>query len=233
MSFLTGDERPGGKKLLTTSSGRKGILGLRIPRMSFLEWLTGRNKPLSQMSRAELRRQEILLGKDRTQLLNRITKLGREKEELFDRGSAERAPEVRRTLAQEFELKTTEQLMLGRQLNIRSKEMLTVSRLRMLRENADRAGQSTRLGLISESDILRLGKLIESDAVKAEMYMERLDEILAAGAQVDEGSASVGEAGKAVLDVWEKMDSGAIRDKTEGFEAADRTVRERQAAPEA
>jgi len=48
-------------------------------------------------------------------------------------------------LAQEFELKTSEQLMLARQLNIRSKEMLTVSRLRMLRENADRAGNHSKL----------------------------------------------------------------------------------------
>ena len=37
----------------------------------------------------------------------------------------------------------------------------------------------------------------------------------------------------AVLDVWEKMDAGAIADKAQGFEEADRSVRERQAAPEA
>jgi len=218
--------------LLTGGSSRKGILGFRIPRMNFLEWMTGRARPLSQMTRSELRRQEILLDKDRMQLLNRITRLGREKQELFERGSVESAPEVRKTLAQEFELKTTEQLMLGRQLNIRSKEMLTVSRLRMLRENADRAGQSNRLGLISEGDILRLGKLIETDAVKSEVYMERLDEILSMGALVDEGNATIGESGKAVLDVWEKMDTGVISDKSEGFEQADRSVREKQAAPE-
>lgn len=232
MSFLTGPQRPGEKDLLTGGSGRKGILGLRMPRVNFLEWMTGRAKPLSRMTRSELRRQEIMLEKDRTQLLNRITKLGREKQELFERGSVEKAPEVRRTLAQEFELKTTEQLMLGRQLNIRSKEMLTVSRLRMLRENADRAGQSNRLGLISEGDILRLGKLIEMDAVKSEVYMERLDEILSMGARVDEGNATIGESGKAVLDVWEKMDNGVISDKAEAFDEADRSVREKQAAPE-
>jgi hypothetical protein len=232
VSFLTGPQRPGEEVLLTGGSSRKGILGLRMPRMNFLEWMTGRAKPLSQMTRSELRRQEIMLEKDRTQLLNRITKLGREKHELFERGSFEKAPEVRRTLAQEFELKTTEQLMLGRQLNIRSKEMLTVSRLRMLRENADRAGQGNRLGLISEGDILRLGKLIETDAVKAEVYMERLDEILSMGARVDEGNATIGESGKAVLDVWEKMDTGVISDKAEAFDEADRSVREKQAAPE-
>ncbi len=201
--------------------------------MAFLEWLIKRKKPLSRMTRSELRRQELMLEKDRTQMLNKITKLAKDKQTLFERGAGEKTPEVRRSLAQEFELRTTEQLMIARQLNIRSKELLTVSRLRMLRENADRAGQSGKLGLISEGDILRLGKLIESDAIRAEVYQERLDEILAVGAAVDEGGAALSDAGQTVVKVWEKMDAGAITDTTEAFDEADRSVRERHAAPEA
>jgi hypothetical protein len=184
------------------------------------------------MTRSELRRQELLLEKERGQLLNKVTRLAKDKENLFQRGVNEKSPEVRKVLAQEFELKTTEQLMLARRLNIRSKEMLTVSRLRMLRENADRAGQPNSLGLVSESDLLRLSKLIESDAVRAEVYQERLDEILSLGAGVDEGAAGLSEAGKTVLNIWEKMDHGAIRDPQEAFDEADRRVREKHAAPE-
>jgi hypothetical protein len=201
--------------------------------MGFLEWLVKRKRPLSRMTRAELRRQELLLEKDRTQLLGKITKIAKDKQELFERGAEEKTPEVRRMLAQEFELKTTEQLMLARQLNVRSKEMLTVSRLRMLRESAERAGASNKLGLISQTDMLRLGKLIEADSIKAEVYQERLDEILAIGAAADEEAATPSEAGQTVLSVWEKMDAGAITDKTEGFDEADRSVREKHAAPEA
>lgn len=201
--------------------------------MSFLDWLTNRKKSLSRMSRAELRRQELLLEKDRTQLLNRVTKIAGDKQALFDKGAKEKTPEVRRMLAQEFELKTTEQLMLARQLNIRSKEMLTVSRLRMLRENADRAGASNRIGLIGEGDMLRLSRLIESDAVRAEVYQERLDEILSIGRTVDEGAAGISEAGQTVMSVWNKMDAGVITDAGEGFDEADRSVREKHAAPEA
>ena len=200
--------------------------------MVFLDWLPKRKRPLSRMTRSELRRQELLLEKDRTQLLNKVNKIARDKQELFERGVKEKTPEVRRAFAQEFDLKTTEQLMLARQLNIRSKEMLTVSRLRMLRENADRAGSSSKLGLIGEVDMLRLGRLIESDAVKAEVYQERLDEILSVGAAVDEGAAGLSEAGQAVMDVWDKMDAGAIADATEGFDEADRGVRDRHAAAE-
>jgi len=201
--------------------------------IGFLEWLTKRKKPLSQMTRTELRRQELLLEKDRARLLNKITKLGKDKQGLFERGANEKMPEVRRMLAQEFEMRTSEQLMHSRQLNIRSKELLTVSRLRILRENADRAQESGKLGLIGQADILRLGKLIESDAVKSELYQERLDEILSLGASVDEGAAGLSEAGQTVMDVWEKMDTGDITNKEEAFDEADRSVRERQALPEA
>ncbi len=199
----------------------------------FLEWLTNRKKPLSRMTRSELRRQELLLEKDRTQLLKRVERLSTDKQRLFEKGAKEKTPEVRQILAQEFELKTTEQLMLGRQLNIRSKEMLTVSRLRMLRESADRAGDRGRVGLIGETDILRLTKLIEMDSIKTEVYQERLDEVLAIGAAVDQGAASLGDAGTSVLNIWGKMDAGAITDTNEAYEEADRTVRQRHAAPEA
>ena len=134
-------------------------------------------------------------------------------------------------LAQEFELKTSEQLMMARQLNIRSKEMLTVSRLRMLRENAERASKTGgKLGLVGEKDILRLGKLIENDAIKADIYQQRLDEVLAIGAEVDEGASGLSEAGQTVMDVWEKLDAGAIEDRAEAFDEADRRVREQQQA---
>ena len=107
--------------------------------MSFIDWMIKRKKPLSKMTRSELRRQELLLEKERNQLLKRVKKLADDKQDMFEKGSTEKTPEVRRILAQEFELKTTEQLMISRQLNVRSKEMLTVSRMRMIRENHERA----------------------------------------------------------------------------------------------
>jgi hypothetical protein len=197
----------------------------------FLDWLTGKQKPLSKMSRQELRRQELLLEKHRGMLLKRMERLTREKQGLFERGAREKSVEVRRTYAQEFEMKTTEQLMLSRQLNIRSKEMLTVSRLRMLRENAERAKLTGgRVGLIGQKDLIRLGRLIENDAVTTDMYQERLDDILALGSEVDEGRAGVSEAGESVMNIWSKMDHGLIEDQAEAFDEADRRVREQQSA---
>ena len=190
------------------------------------DWFS-KDKSLSKMTRQELRREELLLEKDRAQLLKRIEKLAADKQTLFTRGAAERTPELRRMLAQEFELKTSEQLMISRQLNIRSKEMLTVSRLRMLRENSERARlHGNKLGMVSEKDLLRLGKMIENDAISAEMYQQRLDELLSIGAEIDEGAAGLSDAGRQVLDIWEKMDTGLITDGSEAFDEADRRVRE-------
>jgi hypothetical protein len=199
--------------------------------MTFLDWLVNRKKSLSAMTRVELRRQELLMEKERNRLLQRVKKLAGDKQDLFERGAAERTPEIRRALAQEFDVETTEQLMLARQLNVRSKELLTVSRLRMLRENHERtrhAGAS--LGLISEKDLLKLGRLIENDAITSELYQERLDGLLEQGAEVDTGAMALTPAGQAVLDVWDRMDRGVLKDPLEAFDEADRTVRQQHRA---
>ena len=45
------------------------------------------------MTRSELRRQELLLEKDRTQLLKRVNKLAKEKQGIFESGAGEQVPE--------------------------------------------------------------------------------------------------------------------------------------------
>jgi hypothetical protein len=198
--------------------------------MNPLNWLTKRPKPLTRMSRRELRREELLLQKQRNEMLRRIEKLSDEKQGIFKKGGTEKTPEVRRALAQEFEMKTSEQLMLARQLNVRSKEMLTVSRLRMLKETAERSKAGDRLGMIGQADVMRLERMIESDAISTEMYQERLDDLLA-GATAQQGTPGLSEGGQALMRIWDQMDSGVIASPEEGFDEADRRVREQQADP--
>jgi uncharacterized membrane protein len=199
--------------------------------MGLFDWLTSRNKSLSQMTRQELRRQELLLDRERKQLHGRIEDAAKKKQEIFERGRQEKSPEIRRMLAQEFDLRTTEQLMSARQLNIRSKEYLTVSRMRMLKESADKAkARGSSLGLIGEKDMISLEKMIENDSVTAEMYQDRLDSLLQIGA--DESESVLTPGSKQVLDVWEQMDTGLIQDAGSAFDEADRRVRERHKAAE-
>ncbi len=199
--------------------------------MGLFDWLTQRRKSLSEMTRQELRRQELLLQRDRDQLLKRITKLAEDKQAIFDRGRQEKSPEVRRVLAQEFDMKTTEQLMTARQLNIRSKETLTVTRMRMLRENSEKArAMGSKLGLVSEKDMLTLERMISDDSITAEIYQERLDSMLRTG--LESGESALTPGSQQVLDIWDQMDTGLIRDTAQGFDEADRRVRERHQAAE-
>ncbi|MCZ6681589.1 MAG: hypothetical protein O7F76_07210 [Planctomycetota bacterium] len=199
--------------------------------MGLFDWLTKKSKSLSQMTRAELRKQELLLQRDRDQLLKRIGDLAGKKQEIFERGRNETTPEVRRVLAQEFDLKTTEQLMTSRQLGIRSKEALTVTRMRMLRENADKAkAMGSKIGMITERDLVALEKMIENESITTEMYQDRLDSMLQIGAGETESILTPGS--QQLLDVWDQMDTGLISDSAQAFDEADRRVRERHQAAE-
>ncbi len=202
--------------------------------MNFFEWLTTRRKTLGTMDAAELRAQEMLLNNERDRMMARVSRLAKDKQVIVEKGAKEKTPEMRRTLAQQFDLLHTEQSMLARHLNIRSKEALTVTRLRLLRETAGRAGVGALgKGLIRDSDLALIERMIEDDRVTSEIYQERLDRILQAGHESDTESAGLSPASSELLRVWNDMDAGLIRDSAEAFDEAEKRVRERQKASEA
>ena len=199
--------------------------------MNFFDWLTTKRKTLTTMNAAELRAQEMLLTNERDRMQARIRKLAADKQKLVEQGAKEKTPEMRRTYAQQFDLQHPEQMMVARQLNIRSKELLTVSRLRMLRENASasRLADAGRI-TIREGDLATIARLIESDSVSSEVYQERLDEILALGQAADEGAAGLSPAGQELMKIWSDLDAGLIKDTQTAYDEAERRVRERGAA---
>lgn len=200
--------------------------------MNFFEWLTTKRKTLGTMNVAELRAQEMLLENERNRMQAKIGKLATDKQKIIERGAKEQTPELRRTFAQQFDLLHTEQMMLGRHLNIRSKELLTVSRLRMLRETSQRSGLgSGAMPAIRPSDLATIERLIENDKVTSEAYRERLDDILEIGLETDEAAATgVSPAAQELLKIWNDMDAGLIKDSNEAFDEAEKRVREQQAA---
>src|SRR5688572_25756928 len=154
--------------------------------MALLDKIFGKKeKTLSELSAAELRREEIMITRERDKLFKKIETIGKEKQSIFQQGAKQKSPELRKSLAMQFELKTQEQIQVGRQLNVRSKELMTVSRVRILKENAPKvSGAMGRLNL-TEKDVARISSMIEDDAVTEDMYMERLNEMLDLGAQAD------------------------------------------------
>jgi len=194
--------------------------------MGLWELITGRKKGLMSLSRSELRQQELLLTKERDRLMDRIEKLADKKQQIFGRGAKTKSPELRRALAIEFEAATNEQLLYGRQLNIKSKEVLTVTRVRLARENR-RQSEKLGLGRITESDMLKLASMIEDDAISSELYAERLDGLLGMAAEADK--AAIGEpsdSAAALMHIWQKMDDGGVAEE-EAFSEADEQVRTR------
>jgi hypothetical protein len=201
--------------------------------MNFFTWLTTKRKTLGTMNVSELRAQEMLLENERNRMQAKINKLAQDKAKIVERGAKEKTPELRRTFAQQFDLLHTEQMMLGRHLNIRSKEHLTVSRLRILRESAQRSKLTGGpIANIRESDLAVIEKLIENDAITSEIYQERLDEILQIGQEADQETAGVSPAAAELMRIWDDMDHGLIKDTKEACDEAEKRVRERKASAE-
>ena len=74
--------------------------------MALIDKLFGKKKTLSDLTRQELRREEIILTKNRERLFKRIGDIATQKQKIFQQGAQQKSPELRKALAQAFELKT-------------------------------------------------------------------------------------------------------------------------------
>src|SRR4051812_12407858 len=199
--------------------------------MALIDKIFGSKKTLSDLNRQELRREEILLTKQRDRLFKRISDISTHKQKIFQQGAQQKSPELRKALAQDFELKTQEQLMAARELNLRSKELMTVSRLRMVKENNEKGRALGRLNL-TDKDVAKISGWIEDDSVSQDMYNERLNVILELGAASDKDAMSNVEltgAGNELMAIWNQLDNGVVQEE-QAFEQADQAVRRKNAA---
>ena len=198
--------------------------------MALIDKLFSRKKTLSQLTPQELRKEEILLTKQRDKLFKQIEQISVDKQKIFQQGAGQRSPELRKALAQDFELKTQQQLMNARELNLRSKELLTVSRLRMVKENQGKGRALGRLNL-TDKDVAKISGWIEDDTVTQDIYQDRLNALLDLGSQSDKDaleSAGLSQAGQELMNIWSEMDRGGMKE-SEAFAEADRAVRRRNA----
>ena len=199
--------------------------------MALIDKLFNRKKTLSELDRQELRKEEILLTKQRDRLFKKIEQISTDKQKIFQQGATQKSPELRKSLAQQFEMKTQEQLMSARELTLRSKELMTVSRLRLVKENNESGRATGRLNL-TDKDVAKISQWIEDDAVSQDVYRDRLDAILDLGSQADHDSlesAGLTTAGQELMNIWSQMDKGSVKPE-QAFDAADKAARKRNAA---
>src|SRR5438552_11984529 len=199
--------------------------------MALIDKIFGSKKTLSELSRQELRGEESLLTKQRDRLFKKIGDISTQKQKICQQGAAQKSPELRKALAQDFEMKTQEQLMAARELNLRSKELMTVSRLRIVKENNEKGRALGRLNL-TDKDVAKISGWIEDDSVSQDMYNDRLNTILELGAEADKDALATVEltgAGNELRAIWNELDRGAVKED-QAFEQADQAVRKRNAA---
>jgi hypothetical protein len=201
--------------------------------MALIDKLFGRKKTLSDLNKQELRKEEILIGKQRDRLFKRMEDIAAAKQKIFQQGATQKSPELRKALAQQFELKSQEQVMVARELNLRSRELMTVSRLRIIQEGRATGRALGRLN-VTDRDMAKITSWIEDDAVTQDMYQERLDQILDIGAQADKDAlagAGLTSAGNELMHLWEEMDRGTLKED-EALEEANKAIRRKQGAME-
>jgi hypothetical protein len=181
-------------------------------------------KRKKDLSLIEVKREEIKLGIRENQTITKLEKLEKEREEIFSKG---------RQLARLYEIKSGGVKTLERELNILSKELTTISALKLALERR----QSAKDGighLLNRVDETELVMLLEDDKISQEMYVEKLNEALST---VTEGSRhlfeDLGKEGDEVMNVWQKMDDGEIDSFEDGLKEADKAIRTKERDGEA
>jgi hypothetical protein len=180
-----------------------------------------------------VRREEIRLGIKENQTLGKLEKLEKEREEIFARGMKMKSPAHRRQLARLYEAKAGGVKTLERELSLLSKELTTISALKLAleRQQSSREGVSKVLRRVDEAQLMTY---LEDDKISQEMYLEKLNNVLSAVTDnAHQITESLGKEGAEVIDVWQKMDEGEIDSFEDGLKLADKAVRAREKEREA
>jgi hypothetical protein len=193
--------------------------------MGLMQFLGMKKKELTL---DQVKREEIKLGIRESQTLAKLEKLEKEREDIFAKGLKIKSPPRRRQLARLYEMKSSGVKMMERELGILSKEITTISALKMAleRRQPSKDGVSRILERVDEAKLMTY---LEDDKISQEMYLEKLNGVLSTvtdGAQ--QITEDLGREGSEVMQVWQKMDEGEIENFTDGLKLADKAVREKE-----
>lgn len=195
--------------------------------MGWFDWRSRKNGWKS-LSLDALRREEARVQLREQQTIARLESLERRKEEIFAQGANAKSPLRRRQFAREFHQKGLEISLAERELGRLSKESLTLSSLRLALDRRQLEKGSVRKLLETTSEA-ELATLLEDDKVTYDLYLEKLQGILATLAEPAKDIAEeVGREGAELLEIWQKMDEGEIDSSQEGLEIAEEKFQHKQ-----
>ena len=193
--------------------------------MGLMDFLGMKKKELTL---EQVKREEIKLGIRETQTLAKLEKLEKEREDIFAKGLKIKSPPRRRQLARVYEMKSSGVKMMERELSLISKEITTISALKLAleRRHNSKEGVSRILERVDEAKLMTY---LEDDKISQEMYLEKLNGVLST---VTDGANQItedlGKEGSEVMDVWQKMDEGEIESFSDGLKLADKAVRDKE-----
>ena len=190
--------------------------------MGLFEFIGMKKKELTL---EQVKREEIKLGIRETQTLAKLEKLEKEREDIFAKGLKIKSPPRRRQLARLYEMKSSGVKMMERELGVLSKELTTISALKLAleRRQSSKDGVSrilerqrqvpaaqNVLQRLKEEDLMKLTTLLEDDKISEEVYSQKLDLLLGVVNDPAYESADIGNEGLEVLKTWEQMDEGEL-----------------------
>ncbi len=182
--------------------------------MSLWKRLFGRRPALVRMDQQALRRQEILLERKCQRLSGQLQKVEVEQRKIFDDGAAESSASQRLALARRYETLAQQQKLLGRELNIRSKELLTVCRVKLLKENRSQRLDASGYLNLPAKDLATIAMWMDNDSINQREYGQRLDTLLERGAESDQAAldeSALGGTAQDVMNLWRQLDRGQLQ----------------------
>lgn len=175
----------------------------------------------------DVRLEKIRLERREKKMGDELERLSRDKEEIFKKGAESSSKALRMIYARKFE-ETTKRLQL---LEVEShrlwKQLRLVTALEFAFERTGRGGEGSLLARLGDREVAELLKLVDSDDVRGQVFMERMDEILGTVDAALGRDAEMGEEGKEILRLWEKMDEGQLEFE-EGLKKASEEAEKKQ-----
>jgi len=132
--------------------------------------------------------------------------------------------------ARKFEETTKRVQMMELESHRMWKQVRLITALEFAYERTGRGSESSLLAKLGESQVAEILKLLDTDEVRGQVFMDRLDEILGTVDAALGKEEPIGEEGKEILRVWEKMDEGSLEFE-EGLKKASEEAEKKQKEP--
>jgi hypothetical protein len=178
----------------------------------------------------EIRLEKIRLERREQKMAGELEKLSKEKEELFRKGAETSSRSLRMIYARKFEETTKRAQLMELESHRLWKQVQLITALEFAYERTGRGADSSLLARLGDRHVAELMRLLDADDVRGQVFMDRLDEILGTVDAALGKEEGIGEEGKEILRVWEKMDEGSLEFE-EGLKKASEEAEKKQKEP--